>query len=65
MGPDNDSNGHRPPDLTFGDAPGNVLTHDYAEAVLRLFWKYDRELFSARLGEAITGAKPKATRSRA
>lgn len=64
MGPDNDSNGHRPPDLVFGDAPGNVLTHDHAEAVLRLMWANHRALLSAYIGEAFTGVKPQATRTR-
>ena len=64
MGPDNDSNGQRPPDLTFGDAPGNVLTHDHAEAVLRLLWTNQRALLSAYIGEAFTGVKPQATRTK-
>ena len=64
MGPDNDSNGHRPPDLTIGDAPGAVLTHDHAEAVLRLLWTNQRALLSAYIGEAFTGVKPQATRNR-
>lgn len=60
------SNGHaeRPPDLAFGDAPGNVLTHDHAEAVLRLLWTNQRALLSAVIGEAFTGVKPQAIRQK-
>ena len=45
-------------------ARGAVLTHDHAEAVLRLLWTNQRALLSAYIGEAFTGVKPQATRNR-
>ena len=64
MGPDNNGHYDLPADIPFGDAPGNVLTPLHAEAVLRLLWANHRALLAAVIGEAFTGVKPAATRTR-
>lgn len=65
MGPDN--NGHDAAGawyIPFGDAPGNELSPVQTEAVLRLLWDRHRPLLAACIGEALTGARPQATRAK-
>lgn len=64
MGPSNDEHNGHELTLTFGDSPGNVLSLPHAEGVLRLLWEHQRALLSAYIGEAFTGVKPQATRTR-
>jgi hypothetical protein len=56
------ANGHRPDEVRFGDAPGNVLSTAMAAELLRLMRAKAPEDFAYWVGYALAGVPPKAKR---
>jgi len=50
--------------VRFGDAPGNEISAEWAEALLRLLYDRHRATFGALLAEVATGQQYRAVKPR-